>query len=86
MNVVFQWDAEDDADGNVHHIAENFVTIDEAEELILRLDRSDIETSDESGLPLVRGYLASGRYLVVIFDFLDRDWVRVVTAFEPSES
>jgi hypothetical protein len=62
-------DLEDDADGNVQHIAENDVTPDEVEEVLQTAD--DAPFSRSSGRPLVFGYTDAGRLLAVIFEWVD---------------
>jgi hypothetical protein len=48
------WDLDDDPDGNVQHIAENGLTPDEVDEVLLTVD--EIGASASSGLPIVFGF------------------------------
>ncbi|MBX3448216.1 MAG: DUF4258 domain-containing protein [Planctomycetaceae bacterium] len=64
-------------------IDERGITVDEVRELLL--DADFIESSDSTGLPLVRGYVSTGRYLVVVFVFEDDITVRPITAFTPDK-
>jgi uncharacterized DUF497 family protein len=64
------WDDEDDPRGNVQHIADHDLTVDEVEEVLLD-PRSDFETSDESGNPMAIGWTSTGKHIAVIFVFED---------------
>jgi uncharacterized DUF497 family protein len=77
------WDIEDDPEGNVHHIAEHGVTVDEAEEVV-RDCYPAVSESNHSGRPTVFGWTTSGKYLAVIFEVVDEAvrQVYVITAFE----
>ncbi len=77
------WDLADDPDGNVEHIAEHGVTVDEAEE-VLR-SAKDVHASNSSGRPFVFGYTSAGRLLAVVFDVIEEKPLSVypVTAYEP---
>jgi hypothetical protein len=76
----FIWDLDDDPDGTVHHIAEHGVTKEEVEEVILSARR--VVASGSTGRPSVGGRTSAGRRLFVVFEFVDRDEVYVVTAYE----
>ena len=76
------WDLPDDPDGNVQHIEQHGLTIEEVEDVLL--DPSlPIEPSESTGRPLRQGWTSTGRYIVVIWEWIDRDTVQPVTAFEP---
>jgi uncharacterized DUF497 family protein len=82
-NVMFIWDLEEDPDGNVQHIAEHGVTIEEAEEVVQ--DRySAAGPSRSSGRPTVFGWTSTGKYLAVVFEIVDEELPQayVVTAYE----
>ena len=76
------WDLDDDPDGNVQHIAENGLTPEEVEQILLQAE--EIGTSDSSGLPMVFGLAGTGSYIGVVFQIVEKIpfSVRVVTAFE----
>lgn len=78
----FIWDLVDDPGGNVQHVAENGLTPDEIEDVLLAAE--EIGTSAASGLPLAFGFTASGKYLGVVFEVVEEAplAVRVVTAYE----
>jgi len=78
------WDLDDDLGGNVHHVAEHDLTKDEVEDVLL--DASlDIDLSDSSGRRLRQGWTSTGRYIVVIWEFIDEDTAYPVTAYEPTD-
>ena len=74
------WDLDDDANGNVWHIAEHGISRQEVED-VLENPRG-VETSRSSGLPIVFGDTSTGKTLAVVFEFVDDDTVYPVTAFE----
>ncbi len=77
------WDLPDDPDGNVQHIADHGLTIDDVEEVLADPDSEG--TSHSSGLPCVWGYTVEGIYIIVVYDEIDRDTIRVVTVYEVPE-
>jgi hypothetical protein len=83
MDATIIWDLEDDPEGNVQHLHEHGVTIDEAEEVLL--DRASSRgTSRSSGLPTAFGWTSTGRHLAVVYEIVDDDplTLRPVTAYE----
>ena len=77
------WDPEDDPEGNVQHIDEHGLTVEDVE-FVLGGPTSE-GTSRSSGLPAVWGYTSDGEYIIVIFEQIDEDTIRVVTAYEVPE-
>ena len=80
------WDVADDADGNVQHIAEHGITVEEVEEVLLDRDSEDT-ISRSSGRPITFGYTAGGRYLAVVWEHIDDDPLTIypVTAYDAPE-
>ena len=77
------WDDPDDLEGNVEHIAEHGLTIDDVEEV---LDNHTSEGhSNSSGQPCLWGYTPDGRYIIVVCEVIDEDTIRVVTAYDVPE-
>lgn len=74
------WDLDDDPDGNVQHCAEHGVTKEDVEEAIQ--NASDTDTSRSSGLPVVFGDTNAGRHLMVVYEEIDAETVRPVTAYD----
>ena len=81
MDATIIWDLPDDPDGNVQHVQEHDVTIDEAEEVLLD-PRSNRAPSRTSGLPTAFGWTSTGRHLAVVYELVDDDplTLRPVTA------
>jgi uncharacterized DUF497 family protein len=84
MNIqVIIWDLDDDLWGNVQHIAEHGVTIEEVEEVLLDACSTQ-STSRSSGEAIMFGRTAEGRPLAVVFAHVDDNplTVRPITAYE----
>ena len=78
------WDEDDDPDGNVQHVAEHDLTVKDVDE-VLAAPVSEGH-SNSSGFPAVWGYVPDGRFIIVVFEELDDDTIRVITAYEVPES
>ncbi len=76
------WDDPDDPDGNVQHIAEHGLSIDDVE--VLENPTSE-GFSASSGRPCVWGYSLEKVYIIVIYEVIDEDSIRVTTAYEVPE-
>ncbi len=81
MTII--WDMDDDPEGNVQHIADHDMTKAELEDVLSDPDGRSISRS--SGLPLVFGTTSTGRFIAVIFQEIDAETVRPVTAFDVEE-
>jgi uncharacterized DUF497 family protein len=79
----FVWDDEDDPDGNVEHIAEHDLSIEDVEHVVK--NPTDEGTSDSTGFPAVWGYTPDDRYIIVIYEEVAENTVRVITAYEVPE-
>jgi hypothetical protein len=77
------WDLDDDPDGNVSHIAEHDLTKEEVEDVLA--DPEGRSTSRSSGLPIVFGMTSTGRYIAVVFQEIDTDTAKPVTAYDVEE-
>ena len=77
------WDLDDDTEGNVQHIAEHDLTKDEVEEVLA--DPEGRSTSRSSGLPIVFGTTFTGRFIAVVFEEIDADTAKPVTAYDVEE-
>ena len=77
------WDLDDDPQGNVQHIAEHDLTKEEVEEVLAEPEGRS--TSRSSGLPLVFGATSTGRFIAVVFQEIDADTVKPVTAYDLEE-
>jgi uncharacterized DUF497 family protein len=74
----FIWDEE--PGGNVEHIAEHGLSIDDVEEVIFNPTGRDVSRS--SGLPIAYGFTPDGRYILVVYEKVDAVTVFPVTAYE----
>jgi uncharacterized DUF497 family protein len=85
-DVRIIWDLADNSDGNVQHIAEHGITVEEVEEVLLDRDSEDT-ISRSSGRPITFGYTASGRYLAVVWEHIDDDPLTIypITAYDAPE-
>jgi hypothetical protein len=77
------WDQDDDPLGNVQHIAEHDLTIEDVEE-VLGSPASEGH-SKSSGLPAAWGHVPDGRFIIVVYEQIDQDTIRVTTAYEVPE-
>ena len=73
----------DGANGSIEHIAEHDLTITDVEYVIENYDEES--TSRGSGRPLRFGRIADGRYIAVVFEWVDNVTVYPITAFEVEE-
>ena len=77
------WDLDDDTNGNVQHIAEHDLTKEEVEEVLANPEGH--ATSRSSGLPIVFGTTFTGRFIAVVFEEIDADTAKPVTAYDIEE-
>ena len=77
------WDDPDDANGNVQHIAEHDLGIEDVEEVLANPTSEGVSAS--SGLPCVWGYTLEDVYIIVVYEQIDEDTIRVTTAYEVPE-
>ena len=79
------WDLEDDPDGNIQHIADNDLSVEEVEEVLLDPD-NDVQVSRTTGRPITFGWTSTGRHIAVVWETVidDPKTVRVRTAYEVS--
>jgi uncharacterized DUF497 family protein len=82
-DVQIVWDEDDDPKGNVQHIAEHDLTIDEVQSVLLN-DRNPVTLSESSGRFMVFGETYTGRFIAVAYEEYDEEprLLRPVTAFE----
>lgn len=85
-DVVILWDLEDDLDGNIQHLAEHGITVEEVEEVLYDRDAEDT-TSRSSGRPITFGYTSSGRSLAVVWEHLHDNPLMIypITAYDAPE-
>jgi len=83
--VSVLWDLEDDPDGNVQHIAENDLSVEEVEDVLLDPD-NEVQVSRTIGRPFTFGWTSTGRHIAVVWETVidDPRTVRMRTAYEVS--
>ena len=76
------WDLDDDPAGNVQHIAEHGITIEEVEDVLYAAE--EVIASQSSGRPTTFGETGTGKYIAVVFDIVEEEPLAVypVTAYE----
>lgn len=76
------WDLNDDPGGNVQHIAEHGIGIEEVEDVLYAAE--EVFASNSSGRPITFGETSTGRYIAVVFEVVDENPLTVypVTAYE----
>jgi uncharacterized DUF497 family protein len=82
-HAIVLWDRDDDPRGNVAHIAEHDLTVEDVE-TVLTAPVSEGH-SNSTGNPAVWGYTPDGRFIIVVFEEIDSDTIRVNTAYEVPE-
>lgn len=80
---IIIWDLDDDLEGNVQHIAEHDLTKEEVEDVLANPEHRAISRS--SGLPIAFGTASTGRFIAVVFQEIDADTARPVTAYDIEE-
>ncbi|MEM9943688.1 MAG: hypothetical protein AAF939_19150 [Planctomycetota bacterium] len=75
------WD--DEPSGNVEHIAEHDLTLEDVEAVLCHPLDNDISRS--SGLPIVFGFTPVRRYILVVYERLSDVKVYPITAYDVEE-
>jgi len=73
------WDADDDPNGNVQHIADNYLTKDDVQWVLEHPERQ--AKSRSSGRPVLFGHTPSDEYVAVVYEEIDDVTIRPVTAY-----
>ena len=69
--------------GNVEHVEEHGLEPEEVDHVLLNAD--SIATSQTTGRPCVFGHTPDGRYIIVVYEEIDRDTIIPWTAYEVPE-
>jgi uncharacterized DUF497 family protein len=69
--------------GNVEHVEEHGLTVEDVEHVLANPAGEDVSRS--SGQPCVFGHTPDGRYIIVVYEQVDADTVNPVTAYEVPE-
>lgn len=80
---VIYWDLEDEPDGNIQHIAEHGITVDEFEEVVFN-PKNPVAESRSSDNFITFGYTSTGKHIAAIWELVSDEprAIRPVTAFE----
>ena len=73
------WDADDDPQGNIQHVADNFLTKQDVEWVLEHPQRH--VTSKSSGRCMVFGHTQADEYVAVVYEEIDEYTVRPITAY-----
>lgn len=77
------WDDDDNPDGNVQHIAEHGLTVEDVEHVLENPVREAISAS--TGRPCSLGYTPGGDFIIVVYEQIDAETIYPVTAYEVPE-
>ena len=77
------WDDEKDPNGNVEHMVEHGLTVDDVEH-VLASPLSE-GTSKSTGFPAVWGYTPDDIYIIVVYEEIENGTIRPITAYEVPE-
>ena len=70
-------------DGNVEHVEEHDLSIEDVEHVLDHYESAG--TSRSTGSPCVFGFTPDGRYVMVVYEEVDADTIRPRTAYEVPE-
>jgi hypothetical protein len=82
LSILWNED-EDDPRSNVRHIAENDLTQEDVGAVLE--NPTSRSKSRSSGEEAAFGYTPDGRYIIVVFERIDKDTVFPITAYEVPE-
>ena len=77
------WDDDDRLDGNVQHIAEHGLTIDDVEHVLE--NPTSAGNSLSTGRPCCFGFTPGGDFIIVVYEQIGEEAIYPVTAYEVPE-
>ena len=77
------WNDEDQPDGNVQHIAEHGLTMEDVEAVLERPTKE--ADSNSTGHPCCFGYTPAGDFIIVVYEEIERNAIYPITAYEVPE-
>jgi uncharacterized DUF497 family protein len=77
------WDDDDQPDGNVRHIAEHGLTMEDVEHVLENPREESISSS--TGRPCCFGYTIGGEFIIIVYEQIDKDMIYPITAYEVPE-
>lgn len=86
LDVHVIWDLEDNPVGNVQHIFQHGLSMDEVEDVLLN-PSNETAVSRSSGEPIVFGFTSTGRHIAVVYEHIDDNpWtIYPITAYDVPE-
>ena len=81
--VQIIWDDDDLPEGNVQHIAEHGLTMEDVEYVLENPTKEEISSS--TGRPCCFGHTPEGDFIIVVYEQADGDVIYPVTAYEVPE-
>jgi uncharacterized DUF497 family protein len=69
--------------GNVEHIEEHGLTVDDVEHVLANFESQGV--SRASSQPCVFGHTPDATYIIVVYELIDEDTINPVTAYEVPE-
>jgi uncharacterized DUF497 family protein len=81
--VQIVWDDEDLPEGNVQHIAEHGLTMEDVEYVLQNPTREGISSS--TGRPCSFGHTPGGDFIIVVYEQVEKDMIYPITAYEVPE-
>ncbi len=67
IDAIVAWDMEDDPQGNVRHVAEHGIMMEEVEEVLLD-ENNPVGESRSSGRPITFGETSTGKRIAVVWE------------------
>jgi hypothetical protein len=77
------WNEDDQPAGNVQHIAEHGLTIEDVEYVLENPVKEVISAS--TGCTCCFGYTIAGDYIIVVYEQVDDEMIYTITAYEVPE-
>ncbi|OHB81211.1 MAG: hypothetical protein A2V98_00470 [Planctomycetes bacterium RBG_16_64_12] len=81
--VQVLWDDDDNPEGNVQHIAEHGLTIEDVEHVLENPTEEAI--SSATGRPCCFGHTRGGEFIIVVYEEIDEETIYPITAYEVPE-
>jgi uncharacterized DUF497 family protein len=69
--------------GNIEHIEEHGLTVEDVEHVLANFESKSVSRSSNS--PCVFGHTEDGTFIIVVYELIDEDTVYPVTAYEVPE-
>ncbi len=77
------WDDDDLPEGNMRHVAEHGLTIDDVEHVLENPWEEGVSAGTER--PCCFGYTRGGEFIIVVYEHVDDETIYPITAYEVPE-